>query len=72
MNIEIEIVEPFFKCRDDEEIFFQRLAEIKGIRKIVNQGSGVSVTVSGEEQQDVVNEVAEISDIWNTSYTLVR
>ena len=65
MSTEIEISGVVFKCQADEDIFYQRLSEIKGIRKIVTHNSCQLVTISDTKKIQAISDIGEICDIWH-------
>ena len=59
-----------FRCDTEKEIFFQRLAEIAGLQKIVLQDDTVIMTVNSDYANQAVADVGAICDFWNADYRL--
>ncbi|TWX65096.1 hypothetical protein [Colwellia sp. C1TZA3] len=71
MNIEIEITAAVFKCQTDEDIFYQRLSKITGIKKIVTKDSKLIVSVFSTEKDQALADIRAICDIWHASINLM-
>lgn len=67
MNTEIEILGAVFKCQTDEDIFYQRLSEIKGIKKIVTHNSCQLVTIFDTHKKQTISDISEVCDIWHAT-----
>ena len=66
--MEVEILNPVFKCESDKEIFLQRVSEIAGLRKVVDKGANLCLSVSITEERETVKALQAICDIWHTSF----
>jgi|TARA_R110002060_G_C2117701_1_gene98522 hypothetical protein len=67
MSTEIKILGAVFKCQADEDIFYQRLSEIKGIKKIVTHNSCQSVTVDDTQKKQTISDIGKVCDIWHAT-----
>jgi len=70
MSTEIEIKTAAFKCQTDEDIFYQRLAKVAGIKKIITQDRQVCLSVTDEKKSQAIADIGEICDIWHTSFRI--
>ena len=66
--MEIEIVEPVFKCKNDEEVFFQRLSKISGFQEVVKINRRLHVSVFEGDHQHVLDQIQNICTLWHTSF----
>lgn len=71
----IEITAPIFKCKDDENIFFSRLQDLKNIASVTNKIKDkvlvLHVTLSPSSQGYNIEKLQEICDIWGTNFTVI-
>lgn len=70
MITEIEISAAIFKCKTDEEIFYQKLSNITGIQKVLTKNSKLYVSVSSEHKVKAIADIHTICDIWHASYNI--
>ena len=70
--MDFEIAEPAFKCKTDEEVFFQRIAEITGFQKVVRKNRRLYVSVFESDQQATFDQVQNIAALWHTSFEKVE
>jgi hypothetical protein len=66
--LEIKISEPTFKCKTDEEVFFQRIGEINGVQKVIRRGVRLYVTVFDSDKSIVLRQVQKVCDFWHTTF----
>lgn len=66
----IEITKAIFKCQADENIFYQRLSEVTGIKNIVSHDSHLSVSISLIKKRQTIADIAKICDIWHVSFNI--
>lgn len=69
--IQISITAPVFKCLTDEDAFYQRLSEIKGLQKVVDQKDGVFLSVAMPQTPQLLTELDQICAFWGVSYLVV-
>jgi hypothetical protein len=69
--MKIEISGPFFKCEEDENIFFSRLYSLPGYDSVVGKGSYLYLTLKHDSKNQALNQVQEICDFWNTTYKVL-
>ncbi|MGB1261693.1 MAG: hypothetical protein ACPG52_02190 [Cognaticolwellia sp.] len=70
MSIAIEITDAVFKCQTDEEVFYQRLAQVSGIEKVTSENGKIYVTVATDEQSQAVDDIRAICHIWHASFSI--
>lgn len=67
----IEIAGPVFKCSEDENIFFERIYALPGYKEVVGRGRNLYLTIKDLSGKEIAQELREICNIWNTSFTVV-
>tara|TARA_R110000744_G_scaffold31928_2_gene74918 strand:- start:3082 stop:3297 length:216 start_codon:yes stop_codon:yes gene_type:complete len=67
MTTEIKISGAVFKCQADEDIFYQRLSQVKGIEKIITNDSRQLVSVSNINKKQAISDIVAICDMWHAT-----
>lgn len=67
MTTEIKISGAVFKCQADEDIFYQRLSQVKGIEKIMTHNSSQLVSVSNINKHQAMSDIIAICDMWHAT-----
>jgi len=67
----IEIVAPVCKCAEDETIFFSRLRSIPGYDNVVGKGLNLHLTLEVESEKEVISELQEICNMWDTTFNVI-
>lgn len=70
--ISLKIIKPVFKCKEDENIFLMRLAEVSFCEKIIDKDNYFVLVSKTSDSQLMETQVQEICDIWNSSYKITR
>ena len=70
MSVEIEVTGLVFKCQTDEDICYQRLAQVTGVKKIVSELGNVYLSVDSSQQKQAVDDIRTICDIWHASFQI--
>ena len=65
MSVEIEVTGLVFKCQTDEDICYQRLAQVTGVKKIVSELGNVYLSVDSTQHKQAVDDIRTICDIWH-------
>lgn len=66
----IEIETPVFKCADDSNIFFARLAELPGYDCVIGKDESLSLHVAEGAEEAVLVELQKVCDVWNTRWEI--
>ncbi|ARD45593.1 hypothetical protein [Colwellia sp. PAMC 21821] len=67
MSTEIKISGAIFKCQADEDIFYQRLSQVKGIEKIITNDFSQLVSVSTINKHQAISDIVAICDMWHAT-----
>lgn len=70
--IALKIIKPVFKCKEDENIFMMRLAEVPFCEKIIDKDNHFLLVSKTCDLQLMETQVQEICDIWNSAYKITR
>ena len=71
MTTEIEITYPVLRCSAEEDVFYQRLFEIPGVLEVTTLGRKISVSISDRCSVEALKEVAEVCNMWHTTYKMM-
>ncbi|TNC83163.1 MAG: hypothetical protein C9356_01590 [Oleiphilus sp.] len=69
--MKIEIKSPFFKCEEDENVFFTRLYALPGFESVMGNGGSVYLILKNGSESVVVKQVQDICDFWNTKFKVL-
>lgn len=62
----IKLEKPIFKCQMDEDVFFQRLAELAGVDHVVESDNLILISIAIKAQPSaVLKEITNIANMWN-------
>ncbi|MAY03200.1 MAG: hypothetical protein CMQ38_09535 [Gammaproteobacteria bacterium] len=64
----IKISSPVFKCADDENIFFSRLAALPGYSHVIQKGPELQLYLKDELDSKASKTLQEICDTWGATY----
>ncbi|TGN41831.1 hypothetical protein [Marinobacter confluentis] len=70
--MKIEILVPFFKCEEDENIFFSRISSLLGYDRVVVKGKYLYLTLKDDSGNLALDQVQEISDFWGITYKVLE
>lgn len=63
----IKLEKPIFKCQMDEDIFFQRLAELADVDNITESDNLIFISISRKTKpSSVLKELTDIANMWNS------
>ncbi|GLT15762.1 hypothetical protein [Vibrio algivorus] len=63
----IKLEKPIFKCQMDEDIFFQRLAELADVDNITESDNLIFISISRKTKPSaVLKELTDIANMWNS------
>lgn len=68
----IKIAEPVFKCGEDEDIFFDRIYALPGYETVIGRDRNLYLSIKELSGKIAAEELQEICDIWNTTFTIVN
>ncbi|MBU2891722.1 hypothetical protein KO495_00125 [Colwellia sp. D2M02] len=71
MTITIAIKHIVFKCKTDEQIFYERLAKTTGLTKITLHGEVIYIFVACEYQHSAIEELTALCDMWHGTYAVM-
>ena len=67
----IRILTPIFKCQEDQNIFFSRLRGLPGYESAVGRAEGFHLTLTGQAEQEAIEELNALCDVWNTTFEVL-
>lgn len=70
MEILIRLDKPIFRCLTDEEVFFQRIDELKGLTQCTQKAETFYLSFLSVDHHAVIQAIQSISDMWNTQFTI--
>ena len=71
MAEKIEIVTPVLRCASEEEVFFERLAEVTGLLDIIRGEATITLSVDKSVRKSAREDVMSICDMWHTTFRRV-
>lgn len=71
LHRKIELIEPVLRCHTEEEVFFQRLSEVTGLLKVIQNESKIYVWVASGSLVEAQEDLSKICDMWHTSFAVL-
>lgn len=66
--IGIEIAMPVFRCKSEQDVFFERLSDVAGIIEVKRFATVVRISISSAQQITAIAQIKAICEMWLTSY----
>ncbi|EAT13660.1 hypothetical protein HF888_09495 [Bermanella marisrubri] len=70
--MKVAINYPFFKCSDDENAFFSRLAEISGFEGVIRDQQIICLTIQDAFSNLALEQLDDISAIWHVQFRVLK
>ena len=70
MLTQIKMFRPVFRCSTDEDVFFERVADVAGLQNMEVNDTEILLSVLTELSEDALEDIEAICDMWHAKYTV--